>query len=182
MTTAWPPSRMRAQLQHPPLDIGARHIPPQQRAQHHAVRSLQDHRGVNSRKVTMKLRSQTARVVGSRIGRGHSTLCHCKRSHTLRIILEDSVVAPLSQWPQDYPAHDSASSRQASILLSRPLAPGSLGKFEEFNSVPGPDFVPFLRRDIGVDLVDERAGIGPLALDMWEVSGKHDVVYSNMLP
>src|SRR6266478_10169118 len=57
----------------------------------------------------------------------------------------------------------------------------SIGELEEFDGVAGPDLVLIFCRDVRVDLVDDRPGIGPLVLDMREVGGEHDAIDADML-
>src|SRR5690348_3153844 len=41
----------------------------------------------------------------------------------------------------------------------------SIGELEELDGVAGPDLALIIRQDVGVDLVDDRPGIGPFVLD-----------------
>src|SRR5882724_7414488 len=57
----------------------------------------------------------------------------------------------------------------------------SIGELEEFDGVAGPDLALILCRDIGVDLVDDRPGIGPFVLDVGKVGGEHYVVDADIV-
>src|SRR5215469_9187928 len=58
----------------------------------------------------------------------------------------------------------------------------SVGEVEELDGVPGPDPAFVVLGDVGIDLVDNRPGIGPFVLDMREVGREHDAVDADMLP
>src|SRR5882724_10678521 len=82
-----------------------------------------------------------------------------------------------------------ASWRRVRLAFPRPACgervgmsgAASIGELEEFNGVAGPDLALILCRDIGVDLVDDRPGIGPFVLDVGEVGREHDAVDADMV-
>src|SRR5689334_9252613 len=72
----------------------------------------------------------------------------------------------------------------ASLSANAGWGPGgfpSIGELEELDGVTGPDLMLIVRRDVGVDLVDDRPGIGPFVFDMREVGGEHDAIDADML-
>src|SRR5918992_1316127 len=71
-------------------------------------------------------------------------------------------------------AEDNALPRRGRALSSAEL--------EKLHRVTGPYPVPLRLRDVGVDFVEERPGIGPFTLDVREVGGEHDAVHAHMLP
>src|SRR4051794_30687463 len=73
----------------------------------------------------------------------------------------------------------SAPHRLMDHLLGRGIS--LVRKVEKLNGVAGPDLVFLRLRNIGVDFVDDRPGIGPLVLDMWEIGREHDTVDADML-
>src|SRR5262249_33104613 len=54
-------------------------------------------------------------------------------------------------------------------------------ELEEFDRVAGPDLAFIRLGDVGVDLIDHRARIGPLVFDVRKVGGEHDVVDADIV-
>src|SRR5262249_33626683 len=102
-----------------------------------------------------------------------------RSAHSTSAARGDVAIRRGSWWQASWPVPRRSGTRR--LRPCRVPTPAEsehcLSEFEEFHCVAGPDTLFVGLGHVGVDLVNKAAAVGPFALNVGKVGGKHNAVY-----